>query len=365
MPPSPSRRFTFRSGGWVLGAAVLLVFGAVAWRMVDLIGSGSSSRAIGDGKDPATYRFDLSNARAAPGAIAAAGIPRDGVRVLDLPRVVTLAGVDSIEEARRRGRFLVSADRIVGVTIAGRSRAYPVRLLNWHEIVNDTLAGRPIAVTWSPLAGAAVVLDRSRGAVGTVPTAATGPRWFGVSGLLWQSSLLMYDRETESLWSPLVARAIAGRQVGESLDVLPSSYETWAEWRMDHPATTVLAPLPELQEAYDREPYGSYEGSDLLRFPVDPLPAREGGRPWKEVVLAVRFGTEWRPFSMREVREKAGPAPAGTWDATIGGRQVRFTIGAEPPTMRVAPIDGGPDLPSFLCYWFAWYATHPARPGGP
>ena len=255
--------------------------------------------------------------------------------------LLTAAQVDSLNAAER-GKYLVPDDLVIGVVISGVPRAYPTRVMNWHEVANDTLGGRPIAVTWHPLCGSSVVFDRR--VAGETLT-------FGQSGLLTNSNLLLYDRRDdaadESLWSQLQARAVAGPAAGsvagpaagsvagpaadsagvrgDSLIVLPHVLTSWSRWRAAYPQTTVPLPDPSRRKSYARRPYGSYEGSDLLRFPVAPLPPPAGHR-YKSRIRAERR--------------------SGGWDIEF------VDVGEEPVGPRSDTA-----LPTVYAYWFAWYAA--------
>ncbi|WP_058827843.1 DUF3179 domain-containing protein [Haloferax sp. Q22] len=157
---------------------------------------------------------------------------------------------------------LADGDEVVGVELDGVARAYPLAILNWHEIVNDDFDGRPVVVTYCPLCGSAVVADRLAGGE---------PTYFGVSGLLWMSDLVMYDDRTNSLWSQVLATAIRGELTGETLSLLPSTISTWGEWRAAHPETEVLVPPPvsgtirgRQTRRYDVNPYTSYQQSSAI-----------------------------------------------------------------------------------------------------
>jgi hypothetical protein len=145
---------------------------------------------------------------------------------------------------------------VVGVRRDGRARAYPLAVLNWHEIVNDAFDG-PLLVTYCPLCGSAVTAERR------VDGAETA---FGVSGYLWNSDLVMYDEATDSLWSQILATAIRGPRTGDTLALTPSTMTTWGEWRGVHPDTEVLLPPPKsgtIVDAdprnYERNPYAGYD----------------------------------------------------------------------------------------------------------
>jgi len=135
--------------------------------------------------------------------------------------------------------FLKDSDRILGVSYKGESRAYPIRILNWHEIVNDKIQGDAIAVTYCPLCGSGIVYNAN----------INGESYeFGVSGLLYNSDMLLYDRETETLWSQILAKAVSGKLVGTELEIIQSSHTSWKAWKEKHPDSKVLS----LKTGYSR-----------------------------------------------------------------------------------------------------------------
>ena len=139
-------------------------------------------------------------------------------------------------------------DIVIGVTFSGESRAYPIRILNWHEIANDRVGGTDILVSYCPLCGTGIVFDsRINGKVHT----------FGVSGLLYNSDLLMYERGTKesSLWAQILGEAVVGPLTGTKLTVLPSVQTTWGEWKAQHPDTKVLDVNTGYSRDYGRNPY--------------------------------------------------------------------------------------------------------------
>jgi len=338
----------------VIALAILLTGGAIAWRLAGVVRSGGA-RAVGDGRHVETYGFDLTPCLVPIMSIVPGGMPKDGVRALRHPPLMTPQQVDSITRRTHR-KYLVPRDRVVGVALEGASRAYPIRVLNWHEVVNDTLGGRPIAVTYSPLCDAVVVFDRE--VDGEVLE-------FGVSGLLWNSNLLMYEKRgdgtSESLWSQLQGRAIAGpcAASGRRLSILHAHLVHWESWVDDHPATTVLAPDPKMLKEYRRNPYVSYYGSDRLRFPVDPLP-QDVLLPIKAPVAIVRAGGG---------DERIVPYPwvalnadrQGLWRTTIDGAPVIFRHSDAPSTVDVLPSDAEMALSVAHSFWFACYAAREGK----
>lgn len=342
------RLIDMRSGGGLLLLAAALALGVAAWRVMPLLDRGGRpdplGRTVGDGKDVATYGFDLSTSLVPAGDIVASGLARDAMPALDDPPVMPAAGVAEFN-ADHRGSYLVSDDRVIGVTIGGQSRAYPVRVLNWHEVVNDTLAGVPIAVTYHPLCDSAVVFDRRAGG---------RTRRFGVSGLLLDSNLLLFDRSDsgggESLWSQLRADAIAGPAAadGLALEVLPASLATWRDWVQAQPDTTVLQPDETRYERYRSNTYGNYFLTGKLRFPVDPL-APAGGLPLMSRVLVLEDETRQRVLSLQGAGLAGLPAAARELGAGI-------RVAGDGSSILV---EAGPGTRTFYSLWFAWYAAHP------
>ncbi|MBL8879883.1 MAG: DUF3179 domain-containing protein [Phycisphaerales bacterium] len=283
---------------------------------------------LGDGRNIDTYGFDLRGCLVPLASIEASGAGRD-----EIPSPVNPAMIPAAElkpDLRLAGvRKLRSTERVIGVVIDGEPRAYPLWVMVWNEIVNDTVAGRPIAVTYDALCDSAVVFDRAI----TNEAGQTEVAQFAFSGLLFDSNLLMYDRRDidggQSLWSQLQARAIAGPAArrGATLRVLPSTVVTWDTWKARYPESLVMLPDQERKEYFKRDPYMSYLGSDELRFNVQYLPDRSE-RPFKTPMVAVWRGDGWLVRPATEIRDAIDLAEG--------------------------------DAPVIHSFWFAWYASHPA-----
>jgi hypothetical protein len=319
--------------------------------------AGHGDRAVGDGRDPTTYGFDLGNCLVSPTGIAASGLPRDGLPVLDFPRLLTPAQADSLHGAQHY-KYLVPGDRVIGVALEGRARAYPISVMNWHEVVNDTLGGRPIAVTYSPLGDASVVFDRRQSAAAG---AADTTLLFSFSGLLYNSNLVIYDRREadrgESLWSQLQARAVAGPAAdnGRRLSLLPCTVARWADWRERYPGTTVLRPEPSRRERYQRDPYIHDYGSDLMRFSVAPLPPRDTPE-YKTPCVIVGVDHRYLVYPLPVIARRA--VAGGIWETRQGGRSLRFTCKDPPLTVWVDTPDAA-DVEVIYSFWYAWYSCRP------
>jgi hypothetical protein len=219
--------------------------------------------------------------------IRSGGPPPDGIPSIDDPKFIDVGAVDFLEEN----------EPVLAVDIDGDVRAYPVQILMWHEIVNDTVGGVPVAVTYCPLCNSAVAYDRR--VDGQVLE-------FGTSGLLWNSALVMYDRQTETLWSHFTGEGIVGELTGTEIDIFPVATVPWGAWRDAHPDGLVLSRDTGFDRAYGRNPYPGYDDvtsqpflfegevdgrytamtrivgiendGDAVGVPLDHAPGRRGGR---------------------------------------------------------------------------------------
>jgi hypothetical protein len=185
----------------------------------------------------------------------------DGIPAIDEPRCLPVAGVG----------FLTDNAPVVALDVNGDARAYPLEILTWHELVNDTVGGLPITISYCPLCNSAIAYDRR-----------VGDRVldFGTSGALTQSSMVMYDRQTETLWTHFDGRAVAGELVGERLSFFSTSVVSWGDFRAAFPDGKVLSRDTGFSRDYGRNPYPGYEGAPdpFARFitdEIDPtLPAK-------------------------------------------------------------------------------------------
>jgi hypothetical protein len=341
----------FRSGWWAaVACGIVSVVVVVA---VLRLGGGEARAPRGDGRHAESYGFDLSFSLVPVDEIVASGMMRDGLRALNHPGTMTPEEILEANE-KGRGKLLVGSDRVIGFAAGRQARAYPLRLLRWHEVVNDTVGDRAIAVTYNPLCDSAVVFSREVG--GEVLS-------FAVSGLLLNSNLLMYEvREdgSSSLWSQLQARAIAGNAArqGTVLQVLDGQLATWDWWLEQHPESTVMAPETDLKRLYKRDPYHSYFGSDVLRFPVNPMPVETGLR-LKDRVVAIQLGDERRVYALPHLAAASG-RDSGSIRTRVGGYEATLKFAREPGIATFVVEDAAAPRPELIhAFWFAWYAAHP------
>ena len=281
---------------------------------------------------------DFSRSSVAFDSIMSGGPPRDGIPAIDDPRLIEVA-----MEAR-----LDPLEPVIVVELEGeRPRAYPVRYLTWHEIVNDVVGGVPIAVTFCPLCNSAITFDRRVG--GEVLS-------FGVTGKLRNSDMVMYDRETESWWQQALGTGIVGEHTGTELTPLPTWMESWQDYAARNPDGLVM------DEPDWRRPYGTnpYVGYDSLRQPFlysgeDP----PHGIP--PLVRVVRVGD--RAWPLTRLAEEGEITEAGltlNWSAGQASALDTGTIGEGRDVGNVRVQDAtGADVPHDGMFAFAFHAFWP------
>jgi len=251
------------------------------------------------------------------------GPPRDGIPAIDHPEFITA------DDAR----YLTDSDRVLGLIINNQAKAYPIKILNWHEIVND----KEIVISYCPLCGTGMAF-KSMGMD------------FGVSGLLYNSDMLLYDRQTESLWSQIMAQAINGPHKGKKLDVLLIEHSSWINWKTQHPDTQVLSNNTHYRRDYSKSPYGQYETSDRLYFPVSH---RSRQFHPKEKVIGIELNGKYKAYAFSELDKSAVPVIKDNFSGqTI---EIQFNSQHRSGTVIIA----GKSIASLTAYWFAWYTFHP------
>ncbi len=301
------------------------------------------------------------------------GVKKDGI-----PALVNAEQIPASE-----ADYLTDRELVFGVSLNGDARAYPLRILDWHEMFNDVVGGIPVSLAYCTLCGSGILFD-------TRVPGRSEPFVFGSSGLLYRSNKLMYDTETESLWNQFTGRPVVGELTGSGieLEILPVVITSWEAWRASNPATTVLS----LDTGFERDyrpgqPYGAYFRSPELMFPV--------------VVRDRRLDPKDRIFVLREGESEMAWALSLFGDGTVlhdrvGGRGVVLIGSAGTETVRAYESAGrtfalvpgdpaavssegarwavseealtGPEgerlvrLPGHIAYWFAWQSYKDGRP---
>lgn len=386
-----------------IGAIALLATAALA--VSSCGGSPSAETAPGRAGNGQTSEIDrlravtsvtCSGSRRREAVVAGSGpfcAPFDSIPAVNKPLFVAPASAS-----------IGAAEPVVALALGREARAYPVRYLLYHEVVNDVVDGTPVVVTYCPLCdSAASFVRRVRGRTLT----------FGVSGQLEYANLRMFDRETLSRWQQITGRAVGGRLEGARLRPLASAVVSWASWRTAHPRGRVLAP-PSDAFSYGIDPYHGYDGggpaapSPILATGAEPerangggalppkrrvvgvasdggalafaLPASDGraalararldGQP---VVAFFRRGTALTGRAYRLSRSPPGWS-ATVWLARLDGRELEFRMaGASYADVRSGsrfdffgrgvsgPLAGRQltAVPQQTSYWFAWHYFHP------
>ena len=174
---------------------------------------------------------------------------------------------------------------------------------------------------------------------------------FGVSGLLYNSDVLLYDRQTESLWSQIMGEAISGPLKGVGLSSIASRHTTWRQWRQLHPGTLVLSTKTGHRRNYGSSPYLDYARSGRLMFGVEH--ANNEYRK-KDLVLGISLGDKHRAYPFQELEQHGLP----TFDDEFAGNMLTIVWSESEDSAHVLDRTGN-EIPSLLAYWFAWYAFHP------
>ncbi len=273
--------------------------------------------------------FNLSNSDVPIDTISHGGPPKDAIPSIDKPKFRTPTEAE-----------LSSSARVLAINYRGIQRAYPINILNWHEIVNDNINDQPFMVTYCPLCGSGIAFESEESG-------------FGVSGLLYNSDVLLYDRATSSLWSQIGMRAISGKRKGETLKPIAVTHTTLSSWLKKFPDSDILSTETGFKRDYSTSPYAGYEKTPHLFFKVNKK-APDIFHP-KSLVLGVRVdgGQKAYPYEVlaknnqREIHD------------SINGKKVLIEWDAEAKSATVNTSLSDSTAHGTQLFWFAWYAFHP------
>jgi hypothetical protein len=321
-----------------------------------------------------------------PDLVLSGGPPPDGIPAIDEPAFQRADEVDWLEDD----------EPVLSLTVGGETRAYPLQVMTWHEIVNDTVGGVPVAVTYCPLCNSGVAFERR--VDGRVLS-------FGTSGMLYADNLVMYDRQTESLWPQLSGQASIGVLTGQELVAIPMGVVAWSDFRDANPSAHVLTRDTGFDRPYGSNPYVGYDDPDggLLFGLPDEADER---LPVKERVVGIADGTDsvavvrsslvdaeptqlrvgqqdlviWHEpgqVSALDAGTVAGGADIGTvgvFDPRVDGRRLHFETADEGfrdeetgsrwnvlGQATAGPLEGAQLEPyrHLDTFWFAWVTFHP------
>lgn len=264
--------------------------------------------------------------------ILSGGPGKDGIPSIENPKFVSV----------KKTSFLNDDDIGTALQVGDEARFYPFQILVWHEIVNDVVGGIPLAVTYCPLCFTGITFERTLDGKVTE---------FGVSGMLWKSNLVMYDRtanvDDESLWSQVLGRAIKGPRTGERLTIYPSDTIKFGEWSKAHPDGSVLSRDTGTFRLYGTDPYGGYYTNRDVSFGASFSDTRL--HP-KEFVLGIEIDGKFKAYV-------SDALPVGTTNDSFAGKTI--TIEKSEASEVSITADGKP-LPHIGGFWFAWLEVHPA-----
>jgi hypothetical protein len=274
------------------------------------------------------------------------GPGKDGIPAIDRPRFRSVEDVD----------FLEPKEPVIELEVGGEARAYPIQILMWHEIVNDSVEGVPVAITFCPLCNTAIAFDR-RIDGRTLD--------FGTTGNLRDSDLVMYDRQTESWWQQFGGRALVGELTGEKLEQIPARVVAWREFANEHPDGKVLSRETGHARRYGENPYTGYDDVDSPPFfqtrnsDDDRLPPKErvvfierGGR-----AVAVPFTTLRRRKRMKV--EVAGHTFVVRWRAGVASSLESKSVAAGRDVGAAEVRENGRLVAFDEPFWFAVAAFRP------
>ena len=267
----------------------------------------------------AGWKTDFSKASVDLGDFLGGGPPKDGIPAIDAPKY------ESLTAARA---WLSDRSPVISLEVNDTARAYPLAILMWHEIANDTLGGKPVVVTFCPLCNTALVFERELNGV---------VYDFGTTGNLRYSDLVMYDRQTESWWQQATGEAIVGELTGARLTFLPAQIISLADFELAHPNGDLVSRDTGISREYGRNPYAGYDTIDQNPFLFEEEPAGPLGP--KERVVTVGEGADAVAVPYSELRT------VGVAALTVGGDDlVVFWTPGTASALNSDVIDNGEDI---------------------
>lgn len=275
--------------------------------------------------------FLLSNLLIPAEEIRSGGPPKDGIPSIDKPQFI----------AARFAKFIGDEEYVLGVHLDGVAKAYPIKIMDRHEVVNDRFDTTGVVVTYCPLCGSGIAFKAR------VNDQALE---FGVSGLLYNSDVLLYDWQTESLWSQIESQAVTGPAAGQKLSIIPTSFMTWQEWKERFPKTLILTTETGFSVNYNQKAYLGYEASPKLFFPV----AHKSKRLKKKArVLGLEVNGKYKAYPLATLAKKTLP-----YKDVFEGKTIWVQYEGDTRSAYLTD-ENGAEIPTVSLYWFAWYAFHP------
>ncbi len=284
-------------------------------------------------------RTDFSKHSVAFDEIFSGGPPKDGIPSVDNPKFVPVAKMKGLPET----------EPVIGLIVNGVAKAYPLRILIWHEIVNDTIGGVPVSVTFCPLCNTAVVYDRRLD--GKVLD-------FGTTGKLRNSDLVMYDRQTESWWQQFLGEGIIGEMTGKTLKALPARLESWAKFKARAPKGQVQVPNRRGMRRYGSNPYAGYDSLPKPFLYSGEMP--KNVPPLSRVVSVQDRSQGWSLDLLKQKKEiRLADGLVFRWEPGQNSALGSTLIAKGADVGNVTAQRNGKDIPYFVDFAFAFHAFFP------
>lgn len=286
-------------------------------------------------------RFDFEDSTILIDQIVVGNTRENGIPSLSTPNAVSAAAASHIADT----------DRVIGVRIENRARAYPLSVMAYHEVVNDRFQEIPVAVTYCPLCDSAAVIDRRSPA---------GEREFSASGILYNNNVLFVSSlsgEERSLWSQLYLEGVTGTCSGIKLEAWPVELTTWKDWQSRNPDTDVLTFETGFDRDYANDPYADYHKS-LFSPLLEAIPAPPTDilfRKWRVLGVWDDEAHLAKAYCISEFPNDAQDTV--TIEESIGDQRITIAYNPEAESLRVVNADDG--LRWMYAYWFGWYAFFP------
>lgn len=288
------------------------------------------------------WNTDFSKSSVDYSEILSGGPPRDGIPSIDKPQFIPVGEESSIP----------GMEPVIALQVEGQTKGYPLRILTWHEIVNDEIGGIPVAVTYCPLCNASIVFDRR--VEGRILD-------FGTTGKLRNSDLVMYDRQTDSWWQQFTGTAIAGSYNGTKLKLLPSRVTSFEKFAAEYPSAKVLIPTNPGMRDYGRNPYRGYDSASAPFLYQGEMPDNIGA-----MARVVVIHTDRDPIivSLAKVVKDGFSADGYTveWEAGVASALDKSAIAASRDVGGVRVTRSGTDVVHDVTFAFVAHAFHPNVP---
>jgi hypothetical protein len=275
--------------------SILLIYGGTMKNLLILpiilliISCGSSAEVSAENTNNKPFRefiTDFSNSIVSLDEIFSGGPPKDGIPAVDNPQFI------GVEEADK-----TTGDRepVIVVRYLEETKVYPVQILTWHEIVNDSIGGLPVAVTFCPLCNTGIVFESRMDGMDLD---------FGTTGRLRFSNLIMYDRQTETWWQQATGEALAGRFTGSRLKFIPSLFLSWGDTKIRYPKALVLSTNTGWDRPYGSNPYAGYDTGSPFLYRGETPPLTNENLSILDRILTVGRDNEIRHFSYKTLKQK-------------------------------------------------------------